>query len=191
MSILDGREPDPRILTPAIVQTLLVTTMQSITGLAPGRVIVETEAGPRPSSGLYCSLYWKRIQPLAQNEGSYRTDESGDYLQYLNNESYCSVQVNFWGPGAMQAAAYAAGALQDDSRNFDLWRPLGYGGVGDIQDISTSFGGKIQQRVFFDLEFYACLGAEYPADFFSSSQWREALPLNNYSYDWTFPDQEA
>lgn len=169
------------ILTPDNVKKLLVSVFESMTGLAPGRVIWETSGGPRPSEGLYCSLWWKDFAPLPQNQGDYSDPDGtlppdpegrGELItQHLRNETWCTVQVSFWGAKAFETAVATVGELQNDNRIFDLWRILGYGGVEAIQDISAPRGGKMQQRVFFDLSFYACFGADYPVDWFDISQW--------------------
>ena len=181
------------ILTPNDVKELLVGTLEKITGLPPGRVIRETEAGPRPSSsnagfennGLYCSLWWKTFEPLPQNGGDYSEapeheglpedyDKSRPIIQHLRHEAWCEVQVSFWGAGAFEMAVQTVQALQADARWFDLWRVLGFGGVDYIQDVSTAFRGQIQNRCFFTLSFYACFGADYPADWFDTAQWEIA-----------------
>ena len=166
------------LLTTQDVKKLLVSVLERITGLEPGRVIWEAGGGPRPPEGLYCSLWWKRFEPLTQNEGAYRDvpdpdtcDKTTPILQVLRNETWCEVQVSFWGPGAFDMAALVVGRLQNDNRNFDLWHVLGYGGIDAIQDISSAFGGRIQSRCFFNLSFYACFGAEYPVAWFDVSQW--------------------
>lgn len=163
------------ILTPDDTRKLLVSVFEAVTSLAPGRVIWETSGGPRPSEGLYCSLWWKIFDPLPQNQGDYSDPDPegrGELVtQYLRNETWCTVQVSFWGPKAFETAAMSVGKLQNDNRNFDLWRILGYGGVEAIQDISAPFRGTVQQRCFFDLSFYACFGADYPVDWFDISQW--------------------
>ena len=165
------------ILTPDKTKKLLVSVLEVITGLGSGRVIRETEAGPRPSEGLYCSLWWKDFELLPQNGGDYSDTMPTDYdkaqpiVQHLRHESWCTVQVSFWGPKAFEVAVMTMQALQADDRWFDLWKMLGYGGTGVIQDISTAFKGKIQGRCFFDLSFYACFGAEYPVEWFDISSW--------------------
>ena len=169
------------ILTVKEVQKLLIKVHEQSTGLDSGRVIFEGE-GPRPPDGCYCSLWWKEIEPLPENSGSYSgQDKPSDYDKTepltlnLRNEAWCTVQVSFWGPDAMDTAVRSMQALNSDARWFDLWRVLGYGGVSRIQNISAQFRGKIQPRLFYDLTFYACFGTQFPADWFDSSQWQLGL----------------
>ena len=42
--------------TPASVRKLLVCVMEAITGLKPGRVLIEGKTDRRPSEGLYCTM---------------------------------------------------------------------------------------------------------------------------------------
>lgn len=168
------------ILTVNEVKKLLVGVLEKTTGLPSGRVIIEGdgETGPRPPGGLYCSLWWHGFEPLPQNQGDYRdapdpdgTGKAAPIIQTLRNETYCTVQVTFWGAKALEMAAATVGELQNDNRNFDLWRVLGYGGIDNIQDISAAFGGHVQGRCFFNLSFYACFGVDYPVEWFDTSQW--------------------
>jgi hypothetical protein len=172
-------------LTTKEVKKLLIAVLADITGLDPSRVIWEATGGSRPSEGLYCSLWWRSFEPLAQNQGEYRdNDESDGLIQNLRNETLCAVQISFWGSNAFDTAAFTVGALQNDNRIFDLWRVLGYGGIDSIQDISTAFGGQIQKRCFFNLSFYACFGADYPVDWFDSSQW--SIRSSGHDNDFTY-----
>ncbi|MEG6501569.1 MULTISPECIES: phage neck terminator protein [unclassified Desulfovibrio] len=164
------------ILTPEDVKKLLVSVLEGLTGLGSGRVIWETSGGPRPSEGLYCSLWWKDFELLPQNVGDYTAptgpdpDKARPITQHLRHESWCTVQISFWGPKAFESAVRTVLALQSDDRSFDLWKVLGYGGTDAVQDLSTAFRGRIQARCFFNLSFYACFGADYPAEWFDISQ---------------------
>jgi len=188
------------ILTTQNVKKLLVSTLEGVTGLEPGRVTWEATGGPRPPEGLRCSLWWKGFEPLAQNVGEYRDvsapdtyDKATPIIQYLRNETFCEVQTSFWGDGAFDKAAATVGALQNDNRNFDLWRILGYGGIDAIQDISAYAGARIQQRAFFNLSFYACFGADYPVDWFDVSQWaiKYAGTVTQFEYSKEIHDEPA
>jgi len=166
------------ILTLSDVKTLLASVMARATGFGPDRVIWETGGGPRPPEGLYCSLWWRSLEPLPQNMGEYRDvpdpdlfDKTTPIIQTLRNEAWCTVQVSFWGLRAFEAATAVVGVLQNDNRTFDLWRVLGYGGIDAIQDVSAPFRGRMQPRCFFNLSFYACLGADYPVEWFDVSRW--------------------
>ena len=182
------------ILTTEITKKLFVSVLESVTGLAPGRVIWEDSGGPRPPEGLYCSLWWKGFEPLSQNQGEYSDPEHGGrgelITQHLRNETWCTAQVSFRGPGAFETAVKVVGSLQNDNRNFDLWRFLGYGGVDAIQDISMPFGGRIQQRCFFNLSFYACFGAEYPVDWFDISRWGIEFAGGTENFEYSKADRE-
>ena len=171
------------ILTPESVLAVLVHVLESATGLGSGKVILEGgNQGPRPASdsqdSLYCSLWWKRMEPLPQNTGDYADntdpcdyDNAGPITQHLRNETWCTVQVSFRGASAFSKAVEAAAALQNDERFFDLWKILGYGGIESIQDATAPFRGGVQPHAFFNLSFYACFGSEHQAEWFRNSQW--------------------
>ena len=104
-------------------------------------------------------------------------------FQALRHESWCEVRISFWGPGAFEAALTAAGALQSDARWFDLWRLIGFGGVGPIEHTSAPFRGRVQGRACFDLSFYACLGAAYPAEWFDTARWDLPRPGRHETFN--------
>lgn len=166
------------ILTTEEVKKLFIAVLERITGFPSGRVIWETTGGPRPPDGLYCSLWWKGLELLPQNMGDYSApggnepdpDKDKPLTQHLRHESWCTVQISFWGPKAFEAAVRAVQALETSDRWFDLWKMLGYGGTDAIQDISAAFRGRIQGRCFFNLSFYACFGSDYPAEWFDIAQ---------------------
>lgn len=176
--------PDVPVLkvTPIAVRKLLVDVMQAITGYKVGRVLVETKADRRPQDGSpYCTLWFKNSEPLVQNDGDYYID-TPDYssdvngVQVLDNETLVTVQINFWGDGAYDEALKACQTLQNAQRFFDLWRVIGYAGIDSVQDISVQYGAKIQQRAYFNFDFYVCYGRMYPLEYFKISQWQITEP---------------
>lgn len=171
-------------VTADVLNDTLVEVFENLTGLGKGRVLRENYGDRRPPSGLYCTLWFKTAEPLQQNNGDFEYDEaSGVFVQTLRNETYFTVQVSFWGPGAYEAALKAVSALQNSQRWADLWKIIGYAGVDAVQDISTAYLGKIQQRAFFNFNFYVCLGAAYPADWFNKLTVKLNLPEHNYTED--------
>lgn len=54
-----------------------------------------------------------------------------------------------------------------------------------MTDLSAPLGGRIQQRAFFDMTFYALFGRAYPLEWFDASQWA----INNESLQ--LPKEEA
>lgn len=173
------------------VRKLLVDVMQRVTALPNGRVLIETKADRRPSEGLYCTLWFKELTPLVQNDGDfeYNTDEPTTELitQTLDHESLCTVQLTMWGDDAYDRVTDAMQALQNAQRQFDLWQILGFAGFDSVQDISVQYGAKIQQRAFVNLHYYACLGKKYPSDWFDVSQWEMNLPAKNYKEEFILP----
>lgn len=191
--------PDLPVLkvTPQAVRKLLVDVMQTITGYAAGRVLIETKADRRPQDRApYCTLWFKNSELLVQNNGDYYIDTPDytsdvDGMQVLDNETLVTVQINFWGDGAYDEALAASHALQNAQRFFDLWRVLGYAGIDSVQDISVQYGAKIQQRAYFNLDFYVCYGRMYPLEYFKISQWSIKTPERNYEEKFEYSKEAA
>lgn len=173
------------------IRKTLVEVIEKVTGLPEGRVIREGYSDRRPKSGLYCTLWFRAVEPLVQNAGDWYFDDENELQQNLRNESICTVRIAFWGPRAYEKALETVGFLQNNQREFDLWRIMGYGGIDQVEDLSTAYLGKEQPRSQFNFTFHACLGAEYPADWFDTSQWVISLPQHNdYLQEETIPEQE-
>lgn len=177
-----------------VVRKLLVETTEVLTGYPRGRVIVETLNDRRPVDGSpYCTLWFKRVEPLVMGPGvtffdPNDTANTEQAIQVFNNESHCTVQFSFWGDSALTEAVQFMQQLHSDMRFADLWQILGYSGVDQIQDISTEYGAKIQQRAYFNLDFYVCLGRALPLDWFNVSQWTITMALvNNSDFTLTIP----
>ena len=164
--------------TETSVRRLLVETMEAITGLSPGRVIVEGRADRRPSEGLYCTLWFRSARPEAHNDAEFDPETSDEYLC---NETLVDVQVSFWGSGAKDAAMEAVSQLGRSEREKDLGRVTGIPSVGEIQDIPAKFEGQMRERALFNLQFYVCYGRRYPAEWFDTT---------NISVIWTRPGGE-
>jgi hypothetical protein len=82
--------------------------------------------------------------------------------------------------------------MQNIMRFADLWRGIGYAGIDSVQDISTQYGAKIQQRAYFNFDFYVYFGRSYPVDYFKLSSWRQVLRTqNNYQEQWDYPKEAA
>ncbi len=179
------------VTTPLEVEKLLVATIEGIMGM-PGRVFVQTEMGPRPPEGLYATIWFRDTQLLNQSQGYWEFPSKTKIrpaVQKLANPSLVTVQVSFWGAEAYHKAIELTHGLQNAQRFFDLWRPLGYAGVDPVQDISTAFEGRIQQRAFFNFRFYVLYGAEYPGDWFNTSRWN-LRPPEHPGYDQEFKEKE-
>ena len=152
--------------TPASVRKLLVETIEAITGLASGRVLIEGVSDKRPSEGLYCTLWFKSARPEMYND-PYFDPETGD--EYLDNETLVEVQASFWGDGARDMALETVSQLSRSERERDLWMVIGFAGVDSVEDIPSVSMGQIRQRAIFNFKFYVCYGRRYPAECFDTS----------------------
>lgn len=180
-------------ITAPRVRKLFVEATETLTGYERGRVLIETYTDRRPADGKpYCTLWFKNLEPLPVNVGDwYFSDvEEGDAIQIIDNESLCVIQFSFWGPDAYGEAVSFMQTLHAQRRFHDLWRIVGFAGIDSVQDISTQYGGKIQQRAFFDLSYYVCLGRALPADWFDTSRWLIADPAINHKEKWNYPEED-
>ena len=101
--------PLVKTLTVDAVNTLLADYLTSVFQWEVGRVVVETQAGPRPPSGVYATLWWKGQELLQQGMGDFTLPESpeDEGVQFLGNEALCTVQVSVRGPDAYSLASEA------------------------------------------------------------------------------------
>jgi hypothetical protein len=155
-------------VTIVAVRKLLVDTVALLSGLAAGRVLVETKADARPSDGLYATLWFKETDAQPEFGGTLNTDTGQEELK---GEAYCTVQITFWGPGAYDAALNTRLLLNSSARELDLYKVVGSAGCTSVQDLSAAFAGRVQQRAFFDFSFYVCFDVEVPSDWFDTSSW--------------------
>lgn len=190
--------PDLPVLecTPDSVQTLLQQVVCAITGYTADHVLIESKADRRPQDTKpYATLYMKRFEPLKQDVGDYYIDQDApvaeDGTQVLDNETLFTVQFNFWGRGAVSTAMSVVSALQNGQRFFDIWKIIGFAGIDSVQDISAAYGAQIQQRAFFDCDFYACFGKAYPLDWYKVAQVELQLPDKEFTENFTIDGEDA
>jgi hypothetical protein len=92
-------------------------------------------------------------------------ERDGELFQALRGEHYCRARINFFGEGADQRAIDCRNLLRSTAGpTAALDRLIGYGGIGEVQEDNTRYLGVQEDRAFFNLEFYANLGAEYPVE---------------------------
>jgi hypothetical protein len=158
-------------VTPASIRTLLVAAISAMSGIAADRVQIETKNDARPSDGLYATLWFKGSDVLPDYSGDKLIGNESTVTETLRGESLCSVQISFWGAGAYDAAVKTQLKFLNNQREFDLWRILGSAGVESVQDLSQQFGGQVQQRAFFEFNYYVCFENLVPLDWFDTSTW--------------------
>ena len=171
-------------LTPAAVEDLFQSVLTAVTGEP---VIMEGSPGPQPAER-YCSFGFVSCEPLEHPVSEMLETESGEFAEFSRNETRCQLAVSFWGGSAISRAWNCLGHLQNSRRFFDLWRVLGFSGFDPVKAVGRAYLGKIQDSAQFTLYFYAALGAEYPADWFSHSSWGLELPEKPYHEDIVLPE---
>lgn len=180
-----------KIITEKDVNKVFIDFINLVMGweTEENRVLIETKTGPRPHQSLYFTLWWRSIYFLKQNEGRIIPPENPDKtlpaVQYLRGEAQCGIYITARGPEAFGAALRVRQALDSAQRWCDLWRILGFGGTDEIHDESAEYNSRIQPRAFFELQFNANFGAEYPVDWFDASQWD--INNSNFIFPKEFP----
>ena len=167
---------DENILSIDMVNALLRAFVINVTQLPDDYVIIETRTRPRPYDDKpYVTLLWTANELLTQLDGDMEfvqpdpPEEEGEEIR--NNTALCTVRITVRGDNAYNRTAEIRYAIDSANRSFDLWNVIGYAGVTNVTDLSAVYGGKVQQRSFIDLSFYAAFGRRYPLAWFSSVPW--------------------
>lgn len=165
--------PQSVIFSVDMVNAILISFILDATGLPVPSVLIETRTSPRPiDASPYVTILWRDqdllpqfdspfVQPLGESEG----------LEDQKNEAWCSVRITVRGNNAYNMASELRYELDRGQRAFELWNMLGFAGVSSVTDLSASYGGKVQQRAFIDLNFYAAFGRRYDMSWFTSVPW--------------------
>lgn len=151
------------------INKLLIAFCCDILNWTPDRVLIETRTRPRPIEKQYITIYWKDLDILVQTAGGGRFVDNDQYIEELDNESYCTVELSVRGDNAYNLAVKIRQAIESNQRWFDLWQVIGFAGCDTVHDLSAEYGAKIQQRAVFDLHFYVLLNTTYPADYFEKA----------------------
>lgn len=161
------------VLSVDMVNVILIAFIREVTGFPADAVLVETRTGPRPIDlRPYATILWQGQEALPQFDAPFYApgdDEAG--TEELKNESHCTVRLTIRGDNAYNIASELRYELDRGQRAFDLWNILGFAGVSNVVDLSAVYGGKVQQRTFIDLSFYAAFGRTYSLDWFRSVPW--------------------
>lgn len=135
------------------------------------QVVIEPFNGPRPK-GCYASVQVASVNTQQHEVRDYVLDdvEADDidagmmepaFLEVVKGEKYIRLRLQFFNSGARQKAVDAQNLLKSSNRNFDIMPVSGISHVGDVNDITTEYMGKIEERAYIDVEIYALLSAEY------------------------------
>ncbi len=148
-------------LTTDSINQILIALIKSATGLA--NVIVETRNAARPKTENYATIYWQNIDTLPIYNADNIFDKTNESETVLL-PAYCTVQLSIFGKDALNTTINLAAFLQ--SNLVHTQNLLGLSNVENVQDISTSIGGKIEERASVNINFYCEFNREFVMDWF-------------------------
>lgn len=153
---------------------ILIAFIMDVTGFQSNAVLIETRTGPRPvDHGPYATIWWRDQEGLPQFDSPFDqpASEDVDGVEELKNEMHCTVRITVRGNNAYNITSELRYEIDRGQRAFELWNILGFSGVSSVTDLSAAYGGKVQQRAFIDLSFYAAFGRRYDLSWFKSVPW--------------------
>lgn len=125
--------------------------------------LIEPFQGPRPKY-MYCSIGFQNARPMQRFVE--RWDKRGnDIYQILRGTRYCSYRLTFIGVGAYQKAVECQNWIKSvQGAEFTLAPVIGFGRVGEAQNITTENLAYQEERAFFNLDMYAKFSFELKWD---------------------------
>jgi hypothetical protein len=150
-------------LTTDLVNKILIEVIKAGTGLK--NVIVETRNAVRPSTENYATIYWQQIDTLPIYNGDNSFDKDTD-TELVLLPAQCKVQLSIFGKDAFNTTINLAAFLQSNLVQFSTHNIIGLSNIDTVQDISTTIGGKIEERASVDIQFYCEFNREFTMDYF-------------------------
>lgn len=123
-------------------------------------VLIEPFNGPRPKVS-YAAVMMVSTRPEQHEVFDYEDNGDGGLTEYLRGERYCKMRIQFFNTGARQKAVDCQNLLRSSNRNFDLTPITGFGEIGEYQDVTTEYLGKLEERTVLDVWLYANMSAAY------------------------------
>ena len=165
-------------LTQTDIQDAFCDVVQAVTSLP---TIQGDQDGPTPQ-GNYISLRLIDMDSSAHDiTEQVFTDETS--IETVRGQSYCKLEVQVIGNGAMQTGRKIIASMLHSNRQFDLAQLIGYCGADGPQNISEEWGGMFRQKALVNLYFYANLSFQDNADFITNGDVQVVAPN---IYDKTF-----
>lgn len=123
--------------------------------------LIEPLNGPRPGV-LYCTIGFIRARPF--QHPIKRWEQRGDKLyEVIRGTRYCQYRVSFFGVGAYQKAVDCQNWMKSViGAEFTLAPIIGFGQLHEVQEATTRYLGRQEERAFFNVDLYAKFSSEYP-----------------------------
>lgn len=125
--------------------------------------LIEPLNGPRPGV-LHCTIGFIRARPF--QHPIKRWEKRGDDLfEVIRGTRYCQYRVTFFGAGAYQKAVDCQNWMKSVvGAEFTLSPIVGFGQIQEVQQATTEYLGRQEERAFFNVDLYAKFSAEFKWD---------------------------
>lgn len=123
-------------------------------------VLIEPFNGPRPKVS-YASVMMVSCRSELHEVYDYEERDGDELWEGVKGERYCRLRIQFFNTGSRQKAVDCQNLLHSTNRNFDMAPITGFGEVGEFQDITAEYLGKLEERTTLTVELYANMSAEY------------------------------
>lgn len=154
---------DPNAITPSEVEDVFARILRESIFDGQDLALIEPYNGPRPQVA-YATVLLIVAEPEL-NEVYRFEDRPEGFTETLRGTCWCRVRLQFYGEGAFATAIRAKNVLNSNNRLFDLIRAAGYGGVGGVQSIPQPHQGRIEERAYLNVDFYANFAAEFLSNY--------------------------
>ena len=163
----------------AAIELEFVKLLGSLTGLP---VINERNPGAQyPSS--YVSFRIVTVEgtqyPLAET-GTQGEGSLVEFYETVSDNFYFSCLIRCVGKDAFYILSKVRTLLRSATRWADLFKLIGYGSVGNVQNVSSEWNGRIQEMAVMDFEFYAPISETTVIDYFTSGEVTITEPIIGY-----------
>ena len=163
----------------AAIELQFVKLLHELSGLP---VINERNPGAQyPSS--YISFRIVTAEGTQYPMSEYADVEEGSLVSYqetVSDNYYFSCLIRCIGKDAFYILTKLKLQLRGATRWADLFNSIGYGGIGDVQNVSSEFNGRIQEMAVVDFEFYAPISDTTAVDYFISGDVTVKEPIVGY-----------
>ena len=154
---------DPNAITPEEVEDVFARVLRENVYGGRDLALIEPYNGPRPQSA-YATVHLIVAEP-ERNEVYEFEDRPEGFTETMRGTSWCQVRLQFFGESAFATAIKAKNVLNSNNRLFDLIRATGYGSIGEVKENSFPYQGRIEDRAYFNVDFYANFAAEFLSNY--------------------------
>lgn len=146
--------------------------VEAVTGRA---CYIQNQMGPQPIPDPYATIYLRDFDPQGHQRATLNDD--GD-VETVTGHAACTFSISLWqGTNTLALSNKLRSSIWGHARNFDLWEICGKGAVGDIRDLTSTFGRKFEPRHEFDFTVHAALAETFTGEYF------DGMTVEVYEHD--------